>query len=144
MIQLLRPVRCFALLLAILLASEQVIAADRHAENGEWISLNGDAIRRTFEDIEVGDGVHYSYRFLGDGSFTGTEMGRNVQGAWRSTEKALCWRWIQPPGIEECYTVQRKGRELRAFRNGYEAWWGKFNALPQRRSSKRSKETSKK
>lgn len=94
-----------------------------------WKRLDGTALKSALNDAELGDGAHYSYRFHADGNFDGTEMGKEIRGTWHTTAQALCWRWIRPPGREECYTVERKGRELRGLRDGYEAWWGELAPL---------------
>ena len=92
------------------------------AEN--WKVVNGEAARSLFSDKEFGDGVHFAYRFLADGTFSGTEMGKDVRGRWRFTGREMCWKWTRPPGAEECYGVQKADAEIRLMRNGYEAWYG--------------------
>lgn len=104
-------------------------AGSSHQAELQWQRLAGRPLRKTFSDAELGDGVHYSYRFHANGNFDGTEMGRPVRGTWRTTAQELCWQWIQPTGSEECYTVEHKGRELRGARGGYERWSGQLTPL---------------
>lgn len=86
-----------------------------------WRSVQGADLQRLFAEQELGDGVHYSYRFRGNGTFTGTEMAKEVRGTWKATVNQLCWTWIKPVGSEECYEVRRNGRDVTLFRDGYEA-----------------------
>jgi hypothetical protein len=51
------------------------------AEN--WKVVKREAARALFADKEFGDGVHFAYRFRTDGTFSGTEMGKDVRGTWR-------------------------------------------------------------
>ncbi len=92
------------------------------AEN--WKVVKGEAARVLFADKEFGDGVHFAYRFRTDGTFSGTEMAKDVRGTWRVVRDEMCWKWTRPPGAEECYSVQKDGAEIRLIRNGYEAWYG--------------------
>lgn len=121
------------LLLACIAAAAQA-AGSSYQDELPWQRLAGAPLRKTFSDAELGDGVHYSYRFHANGNFDGTEMGRPVRGTWRTTVRELCWLWLQPTGSEKCYTVERKGRELRGARGGYERWSGQLTPL--RRGSK--------
>ena len=92
------------------------------AEN--WKAVKGETVRSLFAGKELGDGVHFAYRFFSDGTFSGTEMGKDVRGRWHITGNEMCWKWTHPPGAEECYGVQKDGAEIRLMRNGYEAWNG--------------------
>jgi hypothetical protein len=92
------------------------------AEN--WKTVKGEAARALFAGKEFGDGVHFAYRFRTDGSFAGTEMGKDVRGSWRVMKDEMCWKWTRPSGTEECYDLQKNGAEIRLRRNGFEAWYG--------------------
>ena len=94
------------------------------AEAQKWQPVKGEAARSLFADKEFGDGVHFAYLFLADGTFSGTEMGKDVRGRWRVASGEMCWKWTHPPSAEECYSVQNDGSEIRLMRNGYEAWSG--------------------
>ena len=54
-----------------------VASASRPAEN--WKAVDGQTLKRIFADAEYGDGVHYAYRFGSDGTFSGTEMAKDVR-----------------------------------------------------------------
>jgi len=89
-----------------------------------WKAVKGEAARSLFSGKEFGDGVHFAYQFRADGTFSGTEMGKDVRGKWRVSGNEMCWKWIRPPGAEECYELQKARAEIRLMRNGYEAWVG--------------------
>ena len=94
-----------------------------------WRSVRGAELQKLFADQELGDGVHYAYQFKSSGTFTGTEMARDVRGTWKATAKQICWTWIKPVGSEECYEVRRSGRDITLFRNGYEASSGTLTPI---------------
>ena len=98
------------------------------AEN--WKAVSGRTAKTMFSDAEYGDGVHYAYRFRSDGTFSGTEMAKDVRGTWRVKGNELCWRWTHPPGAEECYRAERNGAEVRLLKNGSEAWFGTLKPAP--------------
>jgi hypothetical protein len=99
----------------------------RAEENSK--SVKASELRRLFADHELGDGVHYAYQFRADGTFSGTEMAKEVSGKWRVSSREVCWTWIRPPGAEECYTVRRKGSEVSLLRNGMEEWYGTLKSI---------------
>jgi hypothetical protein len=92
------------------------------AEN--WIPLKGEALKSLLAGKELGDAAHFTYRFGKDGKFSGVELGKDVEGAWRVNANELCWRWTRPRGGEECYEVQRDGAVIRFLLNGSEARYG--------------------
>jgi hypothetical protein len=94
------------------------------AEN--WKPVKGDALKTLLAGKEFGDAAHFSYRFGKDGTVSGVELGKEVQGTWRANGNELCWKWTRPPGAEECYDVQRDGAAVRLLLNGSEAWFGKL------------------
>ncbi len=51
-----------------------------------WRKVNGALLQSLFQDKEFGDGVHFAYRFKLGGTFSGTEMSREVRGSWRVRE----------------------------------------------------------
>ena len=53
-----------------------------------WKALEPSDIEALFRDKTLGDGFHYSYRFLSDGSLSGVEMAKGVRGTWA--------RYIEP------------------------------------------------
>jgi hypothetical protein len=106
-------------LLALSLA---LVSASAAAE--DWRSVTGSALHGLFGDKEFGDGAHFAYQLKRDGSFTGTEMGKEVSGTWRVASDQLCWTWQRPPGSRECYDVQQDGANIRLLINGSEAWSG--------------------
>ena len=62
------------------------------ADEEHWRDLKGAALRSLFKDKEFGDGVHFAYQFKAGGTFTGTEMSKEVRGAWRVSNNELCWK----------------------------------------------------
>jgi hypothetical protein len=106
----------------LLAATLLLWAAGGLAEN--WKTVKGEAARSLFANKEFGDGVHFAYRFRSDGTFSGTEMAKDVRGTWRVAGNEICWKWTRPPSAEECYGMQKDGADIRLMRNGYEAWFG--------------------
>jgi len=105
------------------------LAMSAIAAEPPWKRLDGAKLRNAFNNMELSDNTHFSYRFHPDGRFDGTELNRKVLGTWRTTAHEVCWNWIRPPGNEECYTVERHGHELRGSRGNFDAWWGKVVPL---------------
>jgi hypothetical protein len=95
-----------ALLCAILTLPQQMSGA----ETEQWRNVKGAALQTLFQDKEFADGVHFAYQFKAGGTFTGTEMSKRVSGSWRVGKDEFCWKWLRPPGAEECYQVQGAGR----------------------------------
>ena len=106
-------------LLALLLALALPAAAGE-----DWRSVKGSALHQLFSGKEFGDGAHFAYRLRKDGTFAGTEMGKDVSGTWRVASDQPCWRWERPAGADECYDVQADGANVRLLINGSEAWYG--------------------
>jgi hypothetical protein len=94
-----------------------------------WRKVNGADLRGLFSEKEFGDGVHWTYQFKGNGTFTGTEMSKAVSGSWQVRESEFCWKWLRPPGPEECYEVQQDGNTVRMLINRSEAWYGTLAPL---------------
>src|SRR5712691_627367 len=107
------------LLCGLVALSLPALGAEEH-----WRSVTGASLQKLFQDKEFGDGVHFAYRFKPGGTFSGTEMSRDVRGSWRVTKDEMCWKWVRPPGAEECYRVQQDGSCVRLMLNGSEAWYG--------------------
>jgi hypothetical protein len=97
------------------------------AEQGR--AVEGKALREMFAGHEFGDGVHFAYRFRADGTFSGTEMAKDVRGTWRLSGGEICWTWTQPRGAEECYVARKSGAEVSLFRNGFEQWYGTLKPI---------------
>ncbi len=97
------------------------------AEPGKIV--HGKALRELFAEHEFGDDVHFAYRFRTDGTFAGTEMGKDVRGTWRLSGREMCWIWTRPPGAKECYAVRKNGAEVSLFRNGVEQWYGTLKPI---------------
>jgi len=120
------PARVLSLALFALIQASPASAAGAEPQ---WRAVEGASVQKLFADRELGDGTHYSYSFRHDGTFVGFEMGKDVRGTWRSTERQICWTWTKPRGAEECYEVQRSGNDVRLFRRGYEALSGTLTPL---------------
>jgi hypothetical protein len=99
------------------------------ADKEHWRKVNGADLRGLFSEKEFGDGVHWMYQFKGNGTFTGTEMSKAVSGSWQVRENEFCWKWLRPPGPEECYEVQQDGNTVRMLINRSEAWYGTLAPL---------------
>lgn len=97
------------------------------AEPGK--AVEGRALREMFAEREFGDGVHFAYRFRADGSFSGTEMAKDVRGTWRLSGREICWTWTRPRSAEECYIARQSGAEISLFRNGSEQWYGTLKPI---------------
>ncbi|SRR5258708_2153001 len=115
------------LLAAVMMGTPPCASA---VEKEHWRSVKGAALRTLFQDKEFGDGVHFAYQFKAGGTFTGTEMSKRVSGSWRVQQDEFCWKWLRPPGPEECYAVQQDGPHVRLMINGSEAWYGTLQKLP--------------
>jgi len=87
------------------------------------------ALEQMFAEHEYGDGVHFAYRFLRNGTFSGTEMGKDVRGKWRLRGKEMCWTWTRQRGAEECYEASRNGAEITLYRDGVERWFGTLKPI---------------
>src|SRR6267378_7418915 len=61
-----------------------------------WRKVKGASLQSLFQDKEFGDGVHFAYHFKADGTFTGTEMTKQVSGSWRVKRNEFCWKWQRP------------------------------------------------
>lgn len=92
-----------------------------------WRPVAGAALPTLLAGKELGDGMHFSYRFGLDHSFSGTEMGKDVRGRWRAADGALC---LITAGVEECYEVEMSGAEVRLLKYGSEAWGGTLSPSP--------------
>jgi hypothetical protein len=99
------------------------------ADKERWRKVSGADLYGLFSEKEFGDGVHWVYQFKGDGTFTGTEMSKAVSGSWQVRENEFCWKWLRPPGPEECYEVQQDGNAVRMLINRSEAWYGTLAPL---------------
>ena len=117
--------RALAAVLSVLAGGSPAFGAPEAA----WKTVRGKALHGLFADHELGDGVHYTYRFRADGTFAGTEMAKDVRGTWRVASGEICWTWIRPRGAEECYVARRNGAEVSLLRDGSEQWYGKLKPL---------------
>ncbi len=99
------------------------------AAQEHWRDVRGAALTAMFSNKEFADGVHFAYQFRANGSFTGTEMSKDVSGSWRVRKDAFCWKWLRPTGPNECYEVQQDGPHVRLLINGSEAWYGTLEPL---------------
>jgi hypothetical protein len=91
-----------------------------------WRNVRGTDLRDLFVDHELADGVHYAYRFHSDGTFSGFNMGRAIGGIWRLAGNEFCWMQRKSAAQEECFEVERRGKEIRLVRDGYEAFSGRL------------------
>ena len=95
----------------------------------QWRSVRGEDLRAMFIDHELADGVHYAYQFRGDGTFSGVAMGKEIHGVWRLDGNEFCWMQSKFTAVEECFALERRGKEIRFLRDGYEAFSGNLSPL---------------
>lgn len=117
---------------AIATAMSAVCAAGAIAAD-QGKAVQGEALREMFAEHEFADGVHFAYQFRADGSFSGTEMAKDVRGTWRLSGREICWTWTRPRGAEECYVARKRGAEISLFRNGFEQWYGTLKPIGSRK-----------
>ena len=94
-----------------------------------WRSVRGAELRGMFTDHELADGVHYAYQFRGNGTFTGFNMGKEIHGTWRLAGTEFCWTQGTATQGEQCFEVERRVRESRLLRDGYEAFSGVLSPI---------------
>jgi hypothetical protein len=111
----------------VVLAAVLVGVAHAHA-GAVWKTVRGAELQAMFIDHELADGVHYAYRFRGDGTFTGFSMGREIHGTWRSGSE-FCWTPYKSTSAEECFEVESRGSQIRFLRDRYEAFSGNLSPL---------------
>jgi len=85
-----------------------------------WRNVRGTDLPALFADHELADGVHYAYQFRADGTFTGFNMGKPVQGSWRVSGDEFCWTQKRRAATEECFEVERSGGYIHLVRDGYQ------------------------
>ncbi len=117
-----RILNCIVGVMALAMASQAPAA-------GAGQPIDANTLVAMFSEHEYGDDTHFSYQFHGDGTFTGTEMGKEVAGRWRLRGSRMCWRWTRPPGAEECYEGRGNGAEISLYRNGVEQWFGTLKPI---------------
>lgn len=83
-----------------------------------WKALEPTDIEALLKDKALGDGFHYSYRFLADGSLRGVEMAKDVRGSWAVEKKLLCLHREKPRKFTECFEVHADGREVNMLDRG--------------------------
>jgi hypothetical protein len=83
-----------------------------------WKALNPSEIEATLRGKVLGDGFHYSYRFLADGSLSGVEMAKDVRGTWAVEKRLLCLHREKPQKYTECFEVHANGREINMLDGG--------------------------
>ena len=93
-------------------------------------------VRNAFVGHELGDGVHYAYRFRSDGTFSGLAMGTEIHGTRRAAGNESCWRQSKFSALEECFEVERHGKEFRFLRDGYPAFTGKLRLIKTQRPTR--------
>lgn len=106
-----------------------VVGTEAGSADERWQNVNGTALRELFKDKEFADGVHFAYQFKANGTFTGTEMSKTVSGSWSVIKNEFCWKWVRPPGPQQCYEVQQDGAHIRMLVNRSEAWYGTLEPL---------------
>jgi len=114
----------FVLHIAAMVAGCAIALACAGGEAEHWQSVGGAALQALFKDKEFADGAHFAYQFKANGTFTGTEMAKDVSGSWRVRGDEFCWHWLHPRGPRECYAVEQEGEHVRLLINGAEAWYG--------------------
>lgn len=107
-----------------LLAAPGTRAAD------EWKPLAGASLHVVIKGAQLTDGYHYTYRYGADGTLSGTQMAREIQGSWHVEGKALCMERVKPRPARECLQVERNGHELRMMQdNGLVVLQGQISPM---------------
>ena len=83
-----------------------------------WKALDPSEIEATFRGKALGDGFHYNYRFLADGSLSGVEMAKDMRGTWAVEKRHLCLHREKPRRFTECFEVHANGREVNMLDGG--------------------------
>jgi hypothetical protein len=104
-------------LIAVLLLLVSSVASASKPLPG-WKALAPSDIEALFRGKAFGDGFHYSYRFLADGSFSGVEMAKDVRGTWAAEKNLLCLHREKPRKYTECFEVHAHGREINMLDGG--------------------------
>ncbi len=97
------------LLLVAILSTSSAFAASPQAEG--FRKLNGPQIRNAFVGKQFSDGVHFSYRYLADGTIQGAKMGKKVADKWAITKDQLCvWGAARLGETAGCGNLNRNRR----------------------------------
>ncbi|WP_159731473.1 hypothetical protein [Methylosinus sp. Ce-a6] len=88
-------------------------AAARPAEG--FRKLTGPQIRRAFTGKQFSDGVHFSYRYVADGTIQGMKMGKKVVDKWAVATNKLC---VTDHFGETCYDVWIKNSAVKLTIDG--------------------------
>jgi len=91
-----------------------------------WKALGSSDMEALFRGKSLGDGFHYSYRFLADGSLSGVEMAKDVKGTWAVENKFFCLHREKPRKFTECFEVHTDGREVNLLDRGGLVFRGKL------------------
>jgi hypothetical protein len=102
-------------LLILALSISPAFAASPQAEG--FRRLTGPQIQRAFAGKPFSDGVHFSYRYMVDGTIQGTKMGKKVADKWAVAKDQLC---VTDSFGENCYTVWIKGSAVKLTVDGTE------------------------
>ena len=94
-----------------------------------WKVLSPSDIETMFRGKSLGDGFHYSYRFLADGSLAGVEMAKEVKGKWAVVNKLLCLHREKPRKFTECFEVHANGREVNMLDRGSLVFRGNLDEI---------------
>lgn len=97
----------------------------------KWKPLTGAELVSTFEGKKLADGVHYAYRFFKGGKLQGANMGKLIEGRWAVKGNEICWQWRGDEN--ECYSITRRGNEIRAYLYGVEVLSGRIFELNSRK-----------
>ena len=87
-----------------------------------WHHVAGRELPTMFIDHELADSVHYAYRFHGDGTISGFNMGKKLQGVWHIAGDEICWTLKRRRAEEECFELERNGASIRLLRDGQPAF----------------------
>lgn len=98
-------------------------------QNADWRNMRGAELHKLFANQELGDGVHYTYRFNNNGVMVGTDMGESFRGTWETTASQICWTWNKPVVAQQCYEVRRHRQDITFLQNGNEIFTGTLHPI---------------
>lgn len=98
----------FLLLILVVTWATAALAASPQADG--FNRLTGPQIRAAFVGKTFTDDTHFSFRYQANAAVAGMSMGRKVADKWRLAKDELC---VTDKLGETCYTVWRKGSEVR-------------------------------
>lgn len=83
--------------------------------SSQFIKLTGSAIKRVLSGKKFSDGIHFTYRFEGDGKVRNTRMGETTTDKWTIANDKLC---LSDRFGKNCYEVWARGAKIKFIIEG--------------------------